>query len=148
MNEKRQIEPVEPTELEPPTPLLPGIAIKLPQLETIEGLLRDALGGVGQRWYTLAQAYRKKYGSIPGGVSISSVRNSSALQPRGGRPDGWSSGRKIWSAQTIEEWCEVDDMHLAEYLAVCNPHVRVPDRIVEANKRHIAEYPADEEVQL
>lgn len=136
---------VDLRELEPETPLLPGIALKLPQLEVIEGLLRDALGKSGQRWYTLDQAYRRKYGSIPGGISKATVRNCIALQPRGGIPDGWSSGRKVWRSETIEEWLEVDDSTLADYLAIHNPGVRVPERIIEANKRHVVEYPQNNE---
>lgn len=136
---------VTPKEMMPSTPMLPGIALQLPQLEVIEKLLRDALTGVGQRFYTLEQAHIRKYGSIPGGVSLSATRNSLAMQPRGGIPDGWGSGRKIWRADTIDEWCKVDDQHLEEYLAVYAPHLHVPQRIKEANSRHVTEYPASEE---
>ena len=121
--------------------MLPGIALNLPQLAVIENLLLDALNGTGQRWFTLEQAHVRKHGAIPGGVSLSSVRNSLAMQPRGGIPDGWISGRKVWLAETIAEWCKVDDQHLEEYLAVYAPHLRVPGRIIEANKRHVMEYP-------
>lgn len=138
-------QPTEPNELMLPSPMLPGIALRLPQLSVIENLLRDALTGAGQRLYTLEQAHVKKYGSIPGGVSISSIRNCLAMQPRGGIPDGWCSGRKVWYAATIDEWCQVDDQHLAEYLAVYAPHLRVPGRIIEANKRHVIEYSANQE---
>lgn len=135
----------EPNELMLPTPLLPGIALRLPQLEVIENLLRAALDGTGQRWYTLEQAHTRKHGSIPGGVSLATVRNSLALQPRGGIPDGWISGRKVWRTETVDEWCKVDDQHLGEYLAVYAPHLRVPGRILEANKRHVSKYTAAEE---
>jgi hypothetical protein len=67
------------------------------------------------------------------------------MQPRGGIPDGWSSGRKVWRSDTTELWCQIDDQHLEEYLAVYAPHLRVPARIVEANKRHVMEYSATEE---
>ena len=138
-------QPTELNELSLPSPLLPGIALRLPQLSIIENLLRDALTGVGQRLYTLEQAHTKKYGAIPGGVSLSSIRNCLAMQPRGGIPDGWCSGRKVWYAATIEEWCGVDDQHLEEYLAVYAPHLHVPGRIIEANKRHVIEYPVAKE---
>lgn len=130
------------TELMEQNPLLPGIALRLPQLEIIEQLLRAALNGTGQRWYTLEQAHTRKHGAIPGGVSLSTVRNCLALQPRGGIPDGWASGRKVWRADTIEEWCKMDDTTLPEYLAAYAPHLRVPSRIIEANKRHVLEYQA------
>lgn len=138
---------IEPKELSLPTPMLPGIALRLPQLEIIENLLRSALDGSGQRWYTLEQAHTRKHGAIPGGVSLNTIRNCLALQPRGGIPDGWSSARKVWNASTIEEWCQVDDQHLAEYLAAYAPHLRVPGRIIEANKRHMMEYPTNKEVE-
>jgi len=135
---------IEPRELILPTPMLPGIALRLPQLEIIENLLRAALDGTGQRWYTLDQGYVRKFGSSPGGISLSSLRNCLAMQPRGGVPDGWISGRKVWRTETIEVWSMVDDQHLEEYLAAYAPHLRVPTRILEANKRHVIEYPTAE----
>lgn len=125
-----------------PAPMVPGLYLKLPQLEYITELLEVALGAAGQRWYTLEQAHAKKYGASNGGVSLATVRNSIAMQPRGGIPDGWHSGKKTWSAASIDEWVQVDDLHLEDYLARHNKHVRVPQRIREANKRHVQEYPA------
>jgi len=123
-------------------PMMHGLVLKLPQLEVIEQLLHAALDGSGQRWYTLEQAHYKKHGALPGGVSLKTIRNTLALQPRGGLPDGWISGRKAWRAETIEEWCQIDDTNLEAYLRMYAPHLRVPKRIQEANARHAIEYTA------
>lgn len=123
-------------------PMMPGLVLKLPQLEVIEQLLHAALDGSGQRWYTLEQAHYKKHGALPGGVSLKTIRNTLALQPRGGLPDGWISGRKAWREETIEEWCQIDDTNLEAYLRMYAPHLRVPKRIQKANARHAIEYTA------
>lgn len=122
-----------------------GIHLHLPQLKRIEEMLSKALAGKPeQAWYTLEQAHARKYGEGKG-VSLQSVRNCLALQPRGGMPDGWQSGRKVWAAASIEEWLLVDDLGLPPYLEKHNPRVRVPERIVLANARHLREYPAIQE---
>lgn len=118
----------------------PGIIIRLPQLDLIENMLRAVIDGSGQRWYTLAQAHQRKHGILKGGISFNTLRNTLAFQPKGGIPDSWISGRKVWSAATVEEWCKVHDENLADYLKKYAPHLRVPSRIVEANKRHREEY--------
>jgi DNA-binding transcriptional MerR regulator len=128
--------------LEEQPSMMPGLVLKLPQLEVIEQLLHAALDGSGQRWYTLEQAHYRKHGALPGGVSLKTIRNTLALQPRGGIPDGWISGRKAWRAETIEEWCQIDDSNLEAYLKMYAPHLRVPKRIQEANARHAIEYTA------
>ena len=131
-------------EAEAQNPMIPSIALKLPQLEIIENLLKAALDGTGQRLYTLQQAHARKYGVLPGGVSYSTIGNYLAMQPRGGIPDGWCSGRKVWKADTVEEWCTVDDQKLEEYLACYAPHVGGPTRIKAANKRNLCRYPSNE----
>jgi hypothetical protein len=120
----------------------PGILIRLPQLDLIEDMLRAVIDGSGQRWYTLAQAHQRKYGIMKGGIALSTLKNCLAMQPKGGLPDSWISGRKVWSAATVEEWCKVSDENLADYLKIYAPHLRVPARIIESNKRHREEYPA------
>ena len=132
-------------ELKPPA--VPGLYLKLPQLEYMTELLEVALGSVGQRWYTLRQAHAKKYGAGEGGVSLATIRNSIAMQPRGGIPDAWHSGNKTWAAETIDEWCMVDDLHLEEYLARHNPLVSVPERIRENNRRRLMEYPPEQQAE-
>ena len=130
-------------EFKPDTPVEnPGILIRLPQLDLIEDMLRAVIDGSGQRWYTLAQAHQRKHGILKGGIAFNTLRNSLALQPKGGIPDAWISGRKVWTSETVEEWCKVNDENLVDYLKKYAPHLRVPSRIIEANKRHLEEYPA------
>jgi hypothetical protein len=120
-----------------------GLVIELPQLKRIESMLLAVLEErPAQAWYTLEQAWRVKYGSSPKGVSLQTLRNCLALQPKGGLPDGWQSGRKAWTGPTVAEWCLVDDIHLGAYLDRVCPGRRVPTRIQTAVEKHLKEYPS------
>jgi hypothetical protein len=138
MSDNLQTESAVPSEPLPaaggPVPY-PSIVLDLPQLARLERMLEAALEGRGgQAWYTLEQAWRRKFASsagVEGAISLSSIKMDMALQPRGGVPDGWQSNRKVWKEESVEEWCLVDDGHLEEYLKKHNPNRRVPARIKE-----------------
>ena len=120
-----------------------ALSIKLPQLERIESMLVAVLQEKpAQAWYTLDQAWREKFGSSPKGISLQTLRNCLALQPKGGVPDGWQSGRKAWKGATVAAWCLVDDTGLADYLERVCPGRRVPDRISVAIEKRSQEYPS------
>jgi hypothetical protein len=116
----------------------PGIAIRLPQLDAIAARLEEVLEGrPRQAWYTIEQAWRLKYAAVieEGAPSLDVVKKARALQPHGGVPDGWASGKKVWRDATILEWLEITDDGLPEYLAAYNPACEIPERIFEAIKR-------------
>lgn len=120
-----------------------GLLIKLPQLERIESMLAAVIQErPAQAWYTLDQAWREKFGTSPKGISLQTLRNCLALQPKGGLPDGWQSGRKAWTGATVAAWCLVDDTGLAAYLDRECPGRRVPERISAAIEKRRREYPS------
>ena len=109
-----------------------ALVIKLPQLDQIKAMLEDVLEGrCRQEFYTLEQAWRRKYAAVveEGCISLHTFKNSRALQPRGGRQDTWISNRKVWTEATIEEWLTVDDDGLAGYLERCESSAPIPERI-------------------
>jgi hypothetical protein len=108
-----------------------SIAVHLPQLDRIEALLISRLVATQvQGWHTQRQAWTAKFGDTPGGVSYNTLRNCPAMQPHGGIPDGWQSGRKVWSTETVEEWIKVDDSGLQAYLDRVCPGRKAPARIM------------------
>ncbi len=129
-------DPIEPQDA------APALMIRLPQLDIIEARLMAVLEGRhGQAWYTLEQAWRRKFASSAGdsgAISFGSVKNEQALQPKGGLPDAWMSNKKVWSEVTVEEWCLVDDASLESYLRKTNPIRKVPQRIKDALQRRPA----------
>lgn len=111
------------------------LAISLPQLDRLENMLKLALSGQqDQAWFTLEQAYQRKFGKT-GGPSLQSIKNTRALQPRGGEPDAWQSGRRVWTFSSVREWLDINDGNLEEYLGRLKYVLEVPDRIQSANKK-------------
>jgi hypothetical protein len=129
----------------PPPPAQPSapqrFEISLPQLDALQAKLDAILEGRGvQTWYTLEQAWRLKFAGRAGeegAISLQSIKNELAFQPRGGLPDTWQSNRKVWLEATIEAWLLVDDAGLAAYLKVTNPRRRIPDRIRDGLKKRV-----------
>lgn len=112
-----------------------GLEISLPELTEIAAKLDAVLEGrTLQEYFTIEQAWRRKLaGQVDeGAISLATLKNTRALQPRGGREDGWISNRRVWRAATIEEWLTVDDDGLADYLTRCGSVARIPDRIIAA----------------
>lgn len=115
-----------------------GIALRLPQLDDIQAKLDAVLDkkSVGQAWYTLEQAWRRKHAAVieEGSISLQTFKNARAYQPKGGKEDGWISNRKVWTEESIEEWLLIDDDGLSDYLAKYGATCKIPDRITSAVK--------------
>lgn len=110
-----------------------NVELDLPQLEEIEKKLDLVLSGsgtVGGKWFTLEQAHAFKFGK--NGPALSTVKNFQALQPRAGVPDDWQQGKRVWKRETIEEWSQVTDSTLGDYLERVAPGKKVPDFIVDS----------------
>jgi|AACY02.16.fsa_nt_gi hypothetical protein len=68
----------------------------------------------GKHFFTLNEAFERK-----GGMNWKTFYHDSLYHPRGGKPDAYVHGKKVWKAETIEVWLGVDDHNLAEYLDAC-----------------------------
>lgn len=116
------------------------IPLEVPEITEIKEMLERVLRGqIAPEWYTLEQAYAVKYGSPELGPSITTIKKSLALQPAGGRPDGWQQSKKVWRRETVERWAKVSDETLETYLAEVAPSMKVPEFISNGilKRRHI-----------
>ncbi len=123
--------------------------LDIPELTEIKLMLKELCSTLvtHQEWYNLEQAYRIKYGRLEktmngsavvysfDGPSYNSIKQTLALQPAGGIPDGWGNQRKLWKHETVMEWIKVDDTGLEEYLKKVAPLVKVPDWIKQGLKK-------------
>ncbi|TAH55176.1 MAG: hypothetical protein EWM51_03585 [Treponema sp.] len=106
------------------------IPLEIPEINEIKDMLERALRGqAAPEWYTLEQAYALKYGSPDLGPSLVTIKKCRALQPCGGKPDGWQQSKKVWRRETVSRWAQVTDETLAAYLADVAPEMKVPDFI-------------------
>ncbi len=61
-------------------------------------------------WYNDKQCWELK-----GGMALNTYRNNRFFQCKGGIPDGFVGGRKVWSKKSVEEWLPLTDLELEEY---------------------------------
>lgn len=91
------------------------VSVNLSAIEDLEPMIRDLVAKqlTGPRWYTLQAACEYK------GVTFNTVKLSPLRQPKGGCEDATINGRKMWKASTVEEWCDVTDDNIEDYLRKC-----------------------------
>lgn len=92
--------------------------VKLDAVEDLEKIVREMVAAMvqtagRQRWYNLKDACEYK------GVTYGTVKCDSYRQPLGGRPDALINGRKMWKSESIEEWLDITDENIEEYIARC-----------------------------
>jgi len=63
-----------------------------------------------QKWVDLQTACEMK------GINFNTVKSVWWRQPRGGQADEIINGRRYWSATTIEEWLQIGDRHIENYI--------------------------------
>ncbi len=52
---------------------------------------------------------------LKGGMALTTYRNNRYYQCKGGIPDGYVGGRKVWSKQSVIEWLPLTDSQLTDY---------------------------------
>lgn len=65
-----------------------------------------------KEWYNDKECWEMK-----GGCSLATYRGRRYFQCKGGVPDGYVGGRKVWSKASVAEWLPLTDDDLAEYHA-------------------------------
>lgn len=65
-----------------------------------------------KEWFTDEDCWNLK-----GGGTLSTYRSNRFYQCKGGIPDGYVGGRKVWNKKSVEEWLPLTDEDLAEYHA-------------------------------
>lgn len=66
-----------------------------------------------RKYLTLKEAVEFK------GGNYNTIKDRPKRQPRGGKPDMLLFGRKVWKARTVEQWSQVGDHNLSDYLEAC-----------------------------
>lgn len=61
-------------------------------------------------WYNDEQCWQKK-----GGMALSTYRSNRYYQIKGGIPDGYVGGRKVWRRESVMEWLPLTDSELENY---------------------------------
>lgn len=62
------------------------------------------------QWYNDEQCWQLK-----GGMALNTYRNNRFFQCKGGIPDGYVGGRKVWSRDSVREWLNLTDDELEDY---------------------------------
>ncbi len=62
------------------------------------------------QWYNDKQCWELK-----GGMSLSTYRSNRFYQCKGGIPDSYVGGRKVWSRESVMEWIKLSDADLQAY---------------------------------
>lgn len=52
---------------------------------------------------------------LKGGMALNTYRSNRYYQCKGGIPDGYVGGRKVWNKETVMEWLPLTDDQLPEY---------------------------------
>lgn len=92
------------------------MTLDLPEIEKIENKLDEIKRLLGspfleKAWYTSEDCWKLK-----GGCALSTFKAQKQYQCKGGRPDAYVGGRKVWSRESVAEWLQVTDEKLPEYL--------------------------------
>jgi len=91
---------------------IPEFKIILQELEKIKQNLKDSEYSTEWQaeWYNDESCWLKK-----GGMALSTYRSNRYYQCKGGIPDAYVGGRKVWSRASVQEWAKLTDDKLEEY---------------------------------
>lgn len=65
---------------------------------------------VTSEWYNDEQCWKLK-----GGMALNTYRSNRYYQCKGGIPDAYVGGRKVWNRKSVMEWLPLTDVQLDEY---------------------------------
>lgn len=80
------------------------------ELEEVKNILTQKNNVLKKEWYTAKECWELK-----GGNAYSSYETNRYYQIKGGIPDAYVGGRKVWSRESVEEWLKITDDQLPEY---------------------------------
>lgn len=93
--------------------------LTIPEIQTILNEIQDLkkmqqnesyINQLKAEWYNDQQCWELK-----GGCSLSTYRSNRYYQIKGGRPDAYVGGRKVWNKESVMEWLSITDDQLEEY---------------------------------
>lgn len=97
---------------------IPEFTIILDEISKIKNMVaadkvnQDFQNRLTSQWYNDQQCWELK-----GGCSLSTYRSNRFYQCKGGIPDDYVGGRKVWSRESVMEWIKIGDNDLEAYHA-------------------------------
>ena len=95
---------------------IPEFTIILDEISKIKNMVvaekgkQDFENRLNSQWYNDQQCWELK-----GGMSLSTYRSNRFYQCKGGVPDAYVGGRKVWSRESVMEWVKLSDADLQDY---------------------------------
>ncbi len=95
---------------------IPEFTIILDEISKIKNMVaaeknkQEIQGRFTSQWYNDQQCWELK-----GGMSLSTYRSNRFYQCKGGIPDAYVGGRKVWSRESVIECLKLPDSALPEY---------------------------------
>ena len=90
--------------------VIPEIKLILDELSELKNKVQEEKNSLNQYWYNDEQCWNLK-----GGMALSTYRTNRFYQVKGGIPDAYVGGRKVWSRESVQEWLPLSDKELMEY---------------------------------
>jgi len=91
---------------------IPEFKFILNEISKLKSILTENINSTEWQaeWYNDEACWQKK-----GGCSLSTYRSNRFFQCKGGIPDAYVGGRKVWSRASVQEWAKLTDDKLEEY---------------------------------
>lgn len=90
---------------------IPEFKFILNEINNIKDILNEKNTSEWQaEWYNDEACWLKK-----GGMSLSTYRSNRFYQCKGGIPDAYVGGRKVWHKSSVIEWVKLSDSELEYY---------------------------------
>lgn len=92
---------------------IPEFTFILEELKKLKELINKPISSNSdwsQQWFNDKQCWEKK-----GGMALATYRNERFYQCKGGIPDGYVGGRKVWKKESVLEWVNLTDSELPAY---------------------------------
>ena len=95
---------------------IPEFTIILDEISKIKNMVaaekskQEFQDRLNSQWYNDQQCWELK-----GGMSLSTYRSNRFYQCKGGVPDAYVGGRKVWSRESVIEWLKLPDADLPGY---------------------------------
>lgn len=90
---------------------IPEINLILTEIKELKYQIQNnSKNELNQEWYNDEQCWKLK-----GGMALSTYRSNRFYQIKGGIPDSYVGGRKVWSKASLIEWIPLSDNELPDY---------------------------------
>lgn len=89
---------------------IPEIQQLIIEVQKLKATVENNKTELGQEWYNDEQCWKLK-----GGFSLNTYRTNRFYQVKGGIPDAYVGGRKVWSRKSVQEWLLITDDQLENY---------------------------------